>query len=138
MVTRTMTRICGHPRMWHELKVRILILAQLWISCCGNGRNQPMRKSDLLSRATREIRAQWELLELREGVLYLRSPERTPSAKNRMVLPQKLVKESLTEINDGLAGVHLGRMKTLTKMKTWFWRPGLTKEAHRYCSSCLT
>ena len=91
-----------------------------------------------LSRATREIWAQWELLELREGVLYLRSPERGPSAKSRMVLPQKLVKESLMEIHDGLTGAHLGRMKTLKKMKTRFWRPGLTKEVHRYCSSCLT
>ena len=41
-----------------------------------------------LSIATREIWAQWELLELREGVLNLRSPEGTPSAKSRMVLPQ--------------------------------------------------
>ena len=91
-----------------------------------------------LSRATREIWAQWELLELREGVLYLKSPERTPSAKSRIVLPQKLVKESLMEVHDGLAGAHLGRMKTLKKMKTRFWRPGLTKEVHRHCSSCLT
>ena len=29
-------------------------------------------------------------IELREGVLYLRSPERAPSAKSRMVLPHKL------------------------------------------------
>lgn len=54
-----------------------------------------------------------------------------------MVLPQKLVQELLTEIHDGLAGPHLGRMKTLKKMKSGFWRPGLTK-VHRYCSSCLT
>lgn len=60
-----------------------------------------------LSRATREIWVQWELLELQEGVLYLWSPERTPSAKSRMVLPLKLVKESLTEVHDGLAGAHL-------------------------------
>ena len=72
------------------------------------------------SRVTREIWAQWEILELGEGVRYLRSPERIPSAKSRMVLPRKLVKESLTEIHDGLAGAHLGRMKTLKKMKTMF------------------
>ena len=90
-----------------------------------------------LSRETREIWAQWELLELQEGVLCLRSPERT-SARSRMVLPRKLVKEALMEVHDGIAGAHLGRMKTLKKMKTRFWRPGLTKEVHRYCSSCLT
>ena len=89
-----------------------------------------------LSRATREICSRWELLELR-GVLFLRSPEGTPSAKSRMVLPQKRVKESLVEVHNGLTGAHLGRIKTLKKMKTRFWRPGLTKEVHWYCSSCL-
>lgn len=29
-------------------------------------------------------------------------------------------------------------MKTLRKIKARFWRPGLTKAVHRYCSSCLT
>ena len=91
-----------------------------------------------LSRATREIWAQWELLELREGVLYLRPAEGTSSAKSRMVLPQGLIKEALTEVHDGPAGGHLGRMKTLKKMKARFWRPGLTKAVHRYCNSCLT
>ena len=91
-----------------------------------------------LSRAIREIWAQWELLELREGVLYLRSAEGTSTSKSRMVLPQVLVKEALTRVHDGPAGAHLGRMKTLRKMKARFWRPGLTKAVHQYCSSCLT
>lgn len=50
-----------------------------------------------LSRATREIWAQWEQLEIREGVLYLRSPERTSSAKSRIVLPHKLGLFALSE-----------------------------------------
>lgn len=44
-----------------------------------------------LSQATREIWAQWELLELREGVLYLQSAKGTLSAEGRMDLTQKLV-----------------------------------------------
>ena len=91
-----------------------------------------------MSRATREIWAQWELLELREGVLYLQSAEETSPAKHSMVLPQGLIKEALSEVHDGPAGAHLGRMKTLRKMENRFWRPGLTKAVHRYCSSCLT
>jgi len=43
-----------------------------------------------LSRATKEI---WAQLELREEVLYPRSPDGTPSAKSRMVLPQELETE---------------------------------------------
>ena len=91
-----------------------------------------------LSRATREIWAKLELLELREGVLYLQSAEGTSPAKSRMVLPQGRIKEVLSEVHDGPAGAHLGRMKTLRKMKTRFWRPGLTKAVNRYCRSCLT
>ena len=91
-----------------------------------------------MSRATRQTWVQWELLELLEGVLYLRSAEGTFPAKRRMVLPQGLIKEALSEVHDGPAGAHLGRMKTLRKMKNRLWRPGLTKTVHRYCSSCLT
>ena len=101
-------------------------------------RKQTVEKLQPLNRATREIWAQRELLELREGVLYLRSAEGTSPAKNGMVLPQGLIKEALSEVRDGLAGAHLGRMKTLRKMKNRFWRPVLTKAVHRYCSSCLT
>ncbi|PFX29467.1 hypothetical protein AWC38_SpisGene5768 [Stylophora pistillata] len=81
-----------------------------------------------LSRAIRRVWAQWELLELREGVLYLRSPERTPSAKSRMVLPQKLVEEPLMEVHDGLTGAQLGRLKTLKKMKTRRWQEGIMEK----------
>ena len=89
-----------------------------------------------LSRATRDIWAQWELLELQEGVLYLWSAEGISSANSRMVLPQGLIKEVLNELHDGPAGAKLGRMKTFRKMKARFWRPGLTKAVHSYCSSC--
>ena len=89
----------------------------------------------LLSRATREIWAQWELLELREGVLYLQSAEGTSSAKRRMVLPQGLIEGALSEVHDGPAGAHLGRMKTLRKIKNKFWRPGLTKALQDMCKS---
>lgn len=74
-----------------------------------------------LSRATREIWAQLELLELREEVLYLRSAEGTSPAKRRMVLPQGLIKEALSEVHDGPAGANLGRLKTLRKIKNRFW-----------------
>ena len=102
------------------------------------GMEETNRWGTCLSPATREVWVQGELLELREGVLYLRSPEITPSVKIMMVLPQKLVKGSLLEVHDGLAGAYLGKVKTLKKMKTRFWRPGLTNEVHWHCSSCLT
>lgn len=54
-------------------------------------KNVTAKEPQPLSRATTEIWAQWELLELREGVLYLQSAKGTLSAEGRMVLTQKLV-----------------------------------------------
>ena len=45
----------------------------------------------LLSRATREVWAQTELLKLQQGVVYLRPGEDTLKARSRMVLPKKLI-----------------------------------------------
>ena len=90
-----------------------------------------------MSRTTRAIWAQFELLQLKEGVLYLQSSGSSSSTKQRMVLPRSLVKKALNEVHDGPAGAHLGRMKTLKKISARFWRPGLTKEVHRYCDGCL-
>ena len=91
-----------------------------------------------MSRATRAVWAQFPLLQLKEGVLYLKSPRNTASNKPRMVLPHSLIKVALTEVHDDPAGAHLGRMKTMKKMSARFWRPGLTKQVHRYCDGCLT
>lgn len=90
-----------------------------------------------MSRTTQATWAQFELLQLKEGVLYLQSSGSSSSTKQRMVLPQSLVKKALNEVHDGPAGAHLGRMKTLKKISARFWRPGLTKEVHRYCDGCL-
>ena len=55
-----------------------------------------------------------------------------------MVLPKELFKEALVAVYDGLVGGHLGRMKSLKKMKARFWRPGRARGVHPYCSVCLT
>lgn len=91
-----------------------------------------------MSRTTRAVWAQLDLLQLKGGVLYLQSPTDTSPTKQRIVLPQSLVRPALTEVHDGPAGAHLGRMKTLKKMSARFWKPGLTKDVHRYCDGCLT
>ena len=54
---------------------------------------------------------------LQQGVLYIKSAGHTTQAKLRMVLPKQLVEKALVEGHDGVTGAHLGRMKTLMKMK---------------------
>ena len=54
-----------------------------------------------------------------------------------MVLPKELFKEALIAVHHGLAGAHLGRMKILKKIKARFWKSGLTRGVHKYCSAIL-
>ena len=91
-----------------------------------------------MSYAALAVWAQFELLLLQQGVLYIKSAGHTTQAKLRMVLPKQLVEKALVKVHDGVAGAYLGRMKTLMKIKARFWRPGMTKEVHRYCDRCLT
>ena len=91
-----------------------------------------------MSYAARVVWAQFELLLSQQGVLYIKSAGHTTQAKLRMVLPKQLVEKALVKVHDGVAGAYLGRMKTLMKIKARFWRPGMTKEVHRYCDRCLT
>ena len=91
-----------------------------------------------MSYAARVVWAQFELLLSQQGVLYIKSAGHTTQAKLRMVLQKQLVEKALVKVHDGVAGAYLGRMKTLMKIKARFWRPGMTKEVHRYCDRCLT
>ena len=101
-------------------------------------RKPPAEELQSTRYAACAVWAQFELLLLKLGVFYVKSAGHTSQAKRRMVLPRQLVEKVLFEVHDGVAGAHLGRMKTLMNMKARFWRPGMTKEVHRHCDRCLT
>lgn len=85
------------------------------------------------SHTLRAIWSQFELLEVQNGLLRIKSsPDQ--SFPSRIVLSNKLVKE----MHDGVPGAHLGKDKTLSKVKTRFWRPGLSTTVRKYCQACLT
>ena len=88
--------------------------------------------------AARDVWAQFELLLLQQGVLYVNSAAHTTQAQLRMVVLKHLVEQALVEVHDGVAGAHLGGMQSLMKIKTRFRRPDTTKEVHFYCDRCLT
>ena len=66
--------------------------------------------------ATRAVWAQFELLLLQQRVLYVKSAAHTAQAKLRMTVPKQLVEQALVEVHDGVAGAHLGRMRSLIKI----------------------
>ena len=97
-----------------------------------------MRNFTSMRCAARAVWAQFELLLLQQRVLYVKSAAHTTQAKLRMILPKQIVEPGLVEVHDGFAGVHLGGMESLMKMKGRFRRPGTTKEVHCYYDLCLT
>ena len=97
-----------------------------------------MRNFTSMHYTARAVWAQFELLLLQQGVLYIKSAAHTTQAKLRMVVPKQLVEQALVEVHDGVAGAHLGGMESLMKMKARFRRPGTTKEVHCYYDRCLT
>ena len=97
-----------------------------------------MRNFTSMRYAARDVWAQFELLLLQQRVLYIKSAAHTTQAKLRMVVPKQLVEQALVEVHNGVAGAHLGGMKSLMKIKARFQRPKTTKELHFYCDRCLT
>ena len=97
-----------------------------------------MRNFTSMRCAARAVWAQFELLLLQQRVLYIKSAAHTTQAKLRMVAPKQLVEQALVEVHDGVAGAHLGGMRSLIKIKARFRRPKTTKEVHCYCDRCLT
>ena len=50
--------------------------------------------------AARNVWAQFELLLLHQGVLYIKSAAHTTQAKLRMVVPKQLKEKTLVEVHD--------------------------------------
>ena len=97
----------------------------------------PMRELQSLSSTSRAIWARCELMEVVDGVLSIRSEKISSPRQHRVVLPACLVQSALKECHDAVAGVHLGREKTLQKLKTRFWRPNPSRSVKEYCDDCL-
>ena len=89
------------------------------------------------SHTLRAIWAKFELLEVQNGLYRIKLlPEQ--SRPSRIVLPNKLVRPLIQELLDGITGAHLGQEKTLSKVKSRFWRPCLSTIIREYCQACLT
>ena len=73
-----------------------------------------MRNFTSMRSAARAVWAQFELLLLQQGVLYIKSVAHTTQAKLRMVIPKQLVEK--VEVHDGVVGAHLRGMKSLMKI----------------------
>ena len=94
------------------------------------------RELQSMNPVTRALWAQFELLSLNNGVLYLLPAAQNKNWAPRIILPETLISPTLQRIHSGIEGGHLGRFKTLRKLQARFWRPGLVAAVNDCCASC--
>ena len=79
---------------------------------------------------------QWETLELRNGVLYVKPSGNQKQAKSRLVAPPHIRTLILEYLHTHRTAGHLGIKKTQDNVRRRFWWPGLKKDVARWCRVC--
>ncbi len=88
-----------------------------------------------LSSTSKTLWRHWDRLHLNNGVLYRRWVSENGST-HQLVVPEELKKDILLLYHDIPSGGHLGSEKTLERIKTSFYWPGMKNEVEKYCTTC--
>ena len=95
-----------------------------------------------LNSITKSYVSQWEALELHNGVLYRRwyPPARKghPSPIKQLVAPEGVRREVLESLHNKPSGGHLGRNKTIDRVRYRFYWPRYKDDVKRWCQACDT
>ncbi|CAC5400658.1 unnamed protein product [Mytilus coruscus] len=86
-----------------------------------------------------EIKAYWSLwnmLVLRNKILYYKFIETDNSVRLTLVLPQNLKSEILTMLHNDSCSGHLGINRTLARIRSRFFWPNLKQDVTRWCETC--
>ena len=90
-----------------------------------------------LSDYFKSLWAQWERLELRNGLLFRRSfPDRTGKCRLQLLVPQTKQREVFEHLHDHSTGGHMGVEKTSEKIRFAFFWPGLPRTVKDWCKKC--
>ena len=103
-----------------------------------NQTNQPaLQEMQSTSKATKSLWAQWNRLQLENGVLYRRwETEDGRGARLQLVLPRSLVQEVLSALHDAPSAGHLGVNKTLERVRERFYWYGQQHDIEDWCRQC--
>jgi hypothetical protein len=83
--------------------------------------------------------AQWDRLQLHDGVLYRQWIEKgTDRVRWQLLLPTSLRKYILTMLHDDPTSGHLGVTKTLARVRSRFYWPGHRQSVEDWCRHCQT
>ena len=89
------------------------------------------------SRITKAYWAQWDRLQLREGILYRRwESNRGDELFWQLVVPRQMKSEILKQLHDSRTSGHLGSKKTRSRVAQRFYWHGSMSDVGRWCQSC--
>ena len=85
----------------------------------------------------RRLLQQWEQLTMSDGVLWrVYTQPRENQGWTQLVVPKKFCQDILRDLHEGVAGGHLGEVKTLSKLKQRFYRFGHYNDVRDWCQTC--
>ena len=79
---------------------------------------------------------QWDQLRLRDGLLFREFVTNDSTVILQLIAPKSLRFEIMNQLHNNRISGHLGREKTLSKIRSRFYWPGMTSHISRWCQTC--
>ena len=80
---------------------------------------------------------QWESLVVKDDILYRRFEDSENGPYLQVIVPKELRTDIFKQLHDCKTAAHFGRDKTLAKVRTRFYWPGMTSDVNRWCQTCM-
>lgn len=80
---------------------------------------------------------QWSVLEIKNKVLYRKWENDDKSINLQLIIPKSIRKEIMIQLHNSRLAGHLGREKTLQKIQSRFYWPGMSTDVRRWCLNCM-
>ena len=89
------------------------------------------------NQVTKLLLQQWDRLELKDGLLYRIWRDEDKCIDQRQIVTPKPIRSEIMQLLHGSrTSGHLGREKTLKKIQSRFYWPGMTSDIARWCEMC--
>ena len=88
------------------------------------------------SKETKTLWYQWDMLILKDGILYRKNPKIKSSGNLQLVAPGELRKMILKHLHDGPTASHVGSNRTYGSVKQRFYWPHMKQDVLTWCSNC--
>ncbi|CAG2213567.1 unnamed protein product [Mytilus edulis] len=79
---------------------------------------------------------QWDQLSIENGLLYRRYTRIDDEVFLQLVAPKAIRLQIMQQLHNNRTAGHLGREKTLGKLRSRFYWPGMTNDVIRWCQTC--